>query len=147
MDLTSREAYDYYRAKRKRVCGDIKEYREFVLAVNGLFMELTKMIYSNDGGVYIEGLGYFCYLVKPKKVKERGKRQIDKSLMNRFQKVHRYYPYFFPDKDFKDYTMSGAFTNAFTRFKDLDNPYKLHFNLCKAYKEALKLQDILTYYK
>jgi hypothetical protein len=142
--LTSREAYDYYRANRKKTAVGINEYRLYVKAINGLFAELGRMIAAAQGGVYIEELGYFCHVVEPTK---RVKKGVKKTLLSKYNKHHHYFPYFFPDKDFKDFTMSGAFYDYIYRRKSKDEKYLLHFDLCESYKEATLLHNRFTKFK
>ena len=140
--LVDRDAYEFYKQNRRRVSPGINEYNLYKKTVRGLFAELARMLSSAQGGIYIAGLGYFCYVVSPTKRKKR-----KGSLMQRLKKKYVYTPYFFPDEDFKDFTMDGAFYRMLHKRKYQDEAYKLHFDLCESHREAMRLQNILTDYK
>lgn len=141
--LLDREAYEFYRQNRRRVSPGINEYNLYKKTVRGLFAELARMISSAQGGVYITDLGYFCYIALPKK-KRRGRGS---SILQRFEKKAVFTPYFFPDENFKEFTMHGAFYRMLYDRRHTDEVYKLHFDICEAHKEAIRLQNILTDYK
>lgn len=124
--LLSREAYDFYRAKRKRAVSSINEYNLYKKTISGLFNVVSDMVVQSEGGVYIEGFGYLCNIAYPNLWKD-GK---GKSLFQRIKKYQYYFPYFIPDVELKDWTMSDAFENKLERkLNAQDIKYKLHFDL------------------
>ncbi len=124
--LTSREAYDFYREKRKKVAPGINEYNLYKKAVEGLFIVVKDMMVESEGGVYIDGLGYFCNIAYPNKWKD-GK---GKSLFQKIKKYQYYFPYFVPDVELKGWTISDAFEEKLERkLNAQDIKYKLHFDL------------------
>lgn len=124
--LLSREAYDFYRAKRKRAVSSINEYNLYKKTISGLFNVVSDMMVQSEGGVYIEGFGYLCNIAYPNLWKD-GK---GKSLFQRIKKYQYYFPYFIPDVELKDWTMSDAFENKLERkLNAQDIKYKLHFDL------------------
>lgn len=124
--LLSREAYDFYRAKRKRAVSSINEYNLYKKTISGLFNVVSDMMVQSEGGVYIEGFGYLCNIAYPNLWKD-GK---GKSLFQRIKKYQYYFPYFIPDVELKNWTMSDAFENKLERkLNAQDIKYKLHFDL------------------
>lgn len=131
-ELTTREAYDYYRKNRRYISKTVDQYNYFVKAVNGLFETLSAMIVESEGGVYIEGFGYFCVIKRKNKRQRRAK-----SLLLRKVRIDSYYPYFFPEGVFQEWTMDRTFH---ANFRDniwaQKNKWKIHFDLCHAITEA-----------
>jgi hypothetical protein len=126
--LTSREAYDFYREKRKKVAPGINEYNLYKKAIEGLFTVVKDMMVESEGGVYLEGLGYLCMIAYPKEWK-RGNIK-SKSLFQKLKKQQYYFPYFIPDVELKGWTMSDAFEEKLERKANAqDIKYKLHFDL------------------
>ena len=143
--LLDRDAYEFYRQNRRRCSVGINEYNLYKKTVNGLFAELSRMIPSVQGGVYITDLGYFCYIVNPKKMIGSGKKI--GSIISRLKKRTLFTPYFFPDEPFKEFTMHGAFYRMMHERMKRDEFYKLHFDLCEANREAVRLQNLITKYQ
>lgn len=124
--LLSREAYDFYKTKRKRVAEGINEYNLYKKAVSGLFNVVSDMMVESEGGVYLEGFGYLCNIAYPNMWKD-GK---GKSLFQKIKKYQYYFPHFVPDVELKDWTMSDAFEDKLERkLNAQDIKYKLHFDL------------------
>lgn len=124
--LLSREAYDFYRAKRKKTAKGIDEYNLYKKAISGLFNVVGNMMVESEGGVYIEGFGYLCNIAYPNKWKD-GK---GKSLFQKIKKYQYYFPYFYPDVELKGWTMSDSFESKLERkLNAQDIKYKLHFDL------------------
>lgn len=126
-DILSREAYDFYRQERFHCAKGIDQYNYFVKSVSGIFSIIKEMMLNSKGGVYIEGLGYFCF------VKYKNKRRYGKGLIKR--KKALYFPYFFPDSKLKEWTMSDAF-NFDIHLLKAGKEYNLYFNLCDSYIKA-----------
>ncbi len=133
--LFDREVYDFYRQHRHKTAEGINEYRLYKKAVSGLIMEMIEMMYESEAGVYISGLGYFCNVIKKDKSK-RGCRAQGLSPILRNKKVNRYFPYFFPDEEFKGWTMSGAFNSHIRENQEIFKPYKLYFGICESERIA-----------
>lgn len=128
--ITTREAYDFYREHRHKVAKSIDQYNYFVKAVEGLFTVIHNMLVDSQGGVYMPGFGYFAYVRFPKKMKVRTKSLIK-------HRKEKYFPYFFPDKALKKWTMDRAFKIQVRKHSYAQNiEKKLHFDLCKSYRTA-----------
>ncbi len=139
--LTSREAYDFYRQKRKNIAPGIDEYNLYKKAVSGMFNVIKDMMVESEGGVYIEGLGYFCNIAYPNEWKT-GK---GKSLFQKIKKYQYYFPYFIPDVELKGWTLSDAFEEKLERkLNSQEIKYKLHFDLVESMRIA---NDVATKYK
>lgn len=124
--LSSREAYEFYRKKRKKSVEGINEYNLYKKAISGLFNVVSDMMVGSEGGVYIEGIGYLCNVAYPNKWKD-GK---GKSLFQKIKKYQYYFPYFIPDVELKGWTMSDSFELKLERkLNSQDTKYKLHFDL------------------
>ena len=133
VDLTDRVVYDFYRQNRREVAKGINQYNYFSKAVEGLLFVLQGMIAESEGGVYIEGLGYFAC------VKNKSKRKLSnpKSLLDRGKKYQPYFPYFFPDNELSDWTMSETFVLKLrNRIGSNKIQRKLHFDLCQSIRIA-----------
>lgn len=132
-DIKSREVYDFYRKHRKKPCKGIDQYNYFKKSIDEIFAIIARMMVESEGGVYISGLGYFCFVKYPKKCKDRKNK--NKYII---LKKERYFPYFFPDKRLKSWTMSEAFNFRiyYLKSKSESKEYKLHFDLCESYKPS-----------
>lgn len=136
--LIDREVYDYYRENRRRQSKTIDQYNYFVKAVEGLFRVISEMIAQSEGGVYIEGLGYFCCIKKV--VKNRSE-----SLTLRGRKKISYVPFFFPDKAFEDWRMEGTFKFFLkNKIKEAKVKHNIYFDVCESYREAATQARIFT---
>jgi hypothetical protein len=127
--LLDREVYDFYRDNRRHVAKGINDYNLFKKAVGGLLTVIKEMMIEGEGGVHIDGIGYFCFLKNTKKVRRRGRI---KSLIKKYKKVYTYTPYFFPDIELEGWTFSDTFdmkTLDKDRFRD---DYKIHLDLCQS---------------
>jgi hypothetical protein len=132
--LTSREAYDFYRLKRKKVAIGINDYNLYKKAIEGLFIVIKDMMVESEGGVYVDGLGYLCNIAYPKEWKSGSKKG---SLFQRIKKYQYYFPYLIPDIELKDWSMSDSFEDKLERKLNLqDIKYKLHFDIVKTIRVA-----------
>ena len=127
LSLQSRECYDFYRENRKKVADGLNDFNLFKKAVSGLMKIIRYGQEETEGGTYIEGWGYFCMVAYPNKKCYRGKAGL---IRNNTYKTE-YFPYFFPDTELPNWSMSETF-NDNTCLHNLD--YKLYFNLCKSLK-------------
>lgn len=134
VNITEREVYDFYRENRKKVAPAINQYNYYVKAVEGMMSILGEMIAQSEGGIYIEGLGYFACLKT-----ERNYTKKRKSLLAKRLKFTCYLPYFFPDSSFSEWTMSGTFDSTIRVKIDHLKKYKLNFDICDSVKESQRL--------
>lgn len=133
--LTSREAYEFYRLKRKKAVKGIDDYQTYTKAINGLFNVVKDMMCESEGGVYLEGFGYLCMIAYPKEYKSGSTKG---SLFQRLKRYQYYFPYFLPDYELRGWTMSDAFEDKLERKMNAqDIKYKLHFDLVDTMRLAL----------
>lgn len=127
-DITDREFYDFYREHRRYRPKAVNQYNYFVKTISGIMYVIHRMLAESQGGVYIEGWGYFACVKHPKKRRRKGSLTIRKN---------KYSPYFFPEKSLEDWTMSGTFEHITKTKIDGNNiEYKLHFDLCQSFRLA-----------
>lgn len=129
--LLDREVYDFYRENRYRAANGINDYNLYKKAVGGLFELLRKMVMESEGGVYIENLGYFCYIISNKKSRKRITEIKNIPLREKYKKKYTYFPYFFPDENLEDFTASKTLKLLNTTKKR-----KLHFDICESKKQG-----------
>lgn len=133
--LTSRKAYDFYRKNRKRCPKGINEFNLYKKAIEGLFTVIKDMMVESEGGVYIDGFGYLCMIAHPNEWKERNTK--GKSLFQRLKKHQYYFPYFVPDYELREWTLSDAFEDKLIRKANAqDIEYKLHFDIVETIRIA-----------
>lgn len=132
--LFTREAYDYYRQYRHHCVKGIDQYNYYLKSIEGIFRIIEQMMIESEGGIYIEGLGYFCFLKSKNKFKLRGNIKVNKYIKKR--EKHKYYPYLFLESPFEGWTMSGTFKTAICAPSGENK--KLHFDLCESYTQAKK---------
>lgn len=141
--LYSRKAYDFYRQKRKTPAEGINEYNLYKKAVSGLFNVISDMMTESEGGVYIEGIGYFCNIAYPNEWKINNTK--GKSLFQKLKKYQYYFPYFFPDIELRGWSMSDSFEDKLERKLNAQNiKYKLHFDIVDTLRIA---NDVSKKYK
>jgi len=134
LDLSDRIVYDYYREHRHKCVKGLNQYDLFKKAVDGIFCLISQMIVDSEGGVYIEGLGYFCNIKKEKKAKIMNRTL---SRIQKAKKIDKYKPHFFPDKELEDWTMERMFSFRLTANIQRNNkPRKLHFDICESVRIA-----------
>lgn len=126
--LTDREVYDFYRENRARVAKGINDFNLFKKAVSGLFNLVRNIMKDSKGGIYIDGLGYFCHVITLNKYKFFRR---DKSIIIRNRRHYVYKPYFFPDDNINRMEM-------IFNLKHTVKKYKLHFDICQTKQEAFK---------
>lgn len=128
---TSKEAYEYFKKNRKFTIKAIDQYNYYRKAIEGIFMTLTDMIEDSQGGVYLEGIGYFCFVIYPTKMKKKGKRLENESLFKRVKKENTYFLYFFPDMEMEDFVLHR---DKCEKVRPKRKDYKLHFSICQSYR-------------
>jgi len=116
ISVTSRDAYNHYRKNRKRTAKALLTYERYTKSVGAMFTEIKNMMLEADAGVHLEGLGYFCFIMNPKKTRKKlPKCSPHKNDFEYLKKKHRYYPYFFGYQTYSvKWTMSMAFRITFT---------------------------------
>lgn len=129
-DLSSREAYEYYKQNRKQVSNTIDQYNYFKKAVEGLIRVITEKLIENKNGVCIRDLGYFCMVSTIEEKKTRNPNA--KSLLHKYSKRYLYKPIMFPDIMYENWHMEYAFCyNIYNKLKTTKNKnYKIHKTLC-----------------
>jgi len=135
-DLESRESYEWYRKKRKRTSNNAtRQYNTYIKAVKGLLTVIRDLLEQSEGGVYIEGWGYFFKL----KVREFVRRNtFEERLLHQHKKVTYYESTFHPDPEFEGWTMDRTFERY---IKDnLPEKYKIHFDIREAHRIAKQFE-------
>lgn len=125
--LINREFYDFYRANRKKISKSIDQYNYFVKAINGILEIVYNNILENENGVYLEGLGYFCFLTRGKRRKKR-KSVFDKKVINDVK-----YLYFYPEEQNKKIYLYPTLSK---------DPYS-HVDYTPSLNEIILQQEIL----
>lgn len=131
VSLQDREVYEFYKAHRYRVAPGINDFNLFKKAVAGFFELMANYIKESEGGVYIENLGYFCYIISPKKKLPVKIKNTNLSLLERYKKLYNYSPYFFPDEQLSNFTASRTLI-----FLPTTKKKKLHFDICQSKKNG-----------
>jgi len=134
--LTDRKAYDFFKKNRKRKCKGINQYNLFVKAVSGIFYEIKRQLVNSEGGVYIEGVGYFCNILSKPKVR---KIRSPKKLAD-FKKDHYYFPVFFPIDRFKMWSMDYTFSFHTEKAIRWNKRYKCHLSIIKSLQNKKQMQ-------
>lgn len=124
INITSREAYEYYRQNRKEVAKAVNQYNYYVKAINGICALLREIIIEEEEGIFISGIGYFGNVY----YKDRLIRRENKFKKKYYKKVHK--PNFFPEHKFQMFSMSDNFTKSLTKaIYSSKTEYKLRFDL------------------
>lgn len=132
--LLSREAYEFYKLKRKKVSKGMNDFNLYKKSISGLFNIISNMMVESEGGVYLDGFGYLCNVAYPKEYKATGKKT---SLFQRFKKYQYYFPYLIPDIELQDWTMSDSFEDKLERkLNAQDIKYKLNFDIADTMRIA-----------
>lgn len=130
-DLSSREAYEYYKNNRKYVSKTIDQYNYFKKAVEGLTKVIKECFLENEEGVCIRDLGYLGMVKTKEKVKTRN--PLTTSLLKKHNKRYIYKPILFTDVMYENWHMEFAFSHnvydSLLRNKK-SKSYKLRKTLC-----------------
>lgn len=144
IDITGREFYDFYRENRRRAVPWLKDHTLFRRTIGAMIREIADMMIEADGGVYLEGLGYFGVIMSPKKSRKR--LSIFNTFKNNYESIkkkYRYSPYFFGDIDrrnFRDWSMSSSFNLQFLKkVRKSKTKYYLCYTALKQLYKANKL--------
>lgn len=142
ISLRDREFYEYYKSNRTKISPGILKYARFSKIVGSMMLVLRKLIQEQEGGVFIEGLGYFAVFRTHKKTRKKS------SFTNSIQSLlpqYRWYPVFFGDigsPTFSQWTMSKAFMPQLN--KEIKariakgKRYKLYYSALKGIAAASK---------
>lgn len=131
-DITSEEAYEWYKEKRRVPSETINQFNYYQKAVRGMMSSIRTLMEESEGGVYIEGFGYFFKL----KTKEyMFKDSLDNRILHQYKKACRYDNSFHPDPEFKDWTMDRTIKKHTTE-REIPERYKIHFDIREAHRVA-----------
>ena len=131
-ELINREFYEYYKEHRTENSPAINQYNYFVKAIKGIIRIINAKIKTDDEGVYLKGLGYFCFL----EGKERQKKR--RSVFDKKKRYNLPYLYFYPEDSLKDiYIYSTQRTSE-------DIEYKPNILAVKMYHDILGIKTDLT---
>jgi len=136
VQVINRDFYNLYRENRRKTAKEIDQYKLFVKAVNGLLLTMRDIIEESEGGLYIQGIGYFCHEKSKRKQKSRGAA----TFFKRQKKKYKYKLAFFPDKQLKDWHITY---NSLLYKSDIRDKYYIHFNLIESYYKAKRFADNL----
>jgi hypothetical protein len=129
LQLINRDFYNLYRERRRTTAREIDQYKLFEKAVNGLLITMRNIIEESEGGLYIQGIGYFCHKKSDTKSKATG----SVSFFKRQNKKYKYSLTFFPDKQLKDWHITY---NKVVSKKEKRDKYYIHFDLIESYYNA-----------
>jgi len=140
VSVTSREAYDYYRKNRKRTAKGLLTYERYTKSVGAMFTEIRNMMLEAEAGVHLEGLGYFCFIMNPRKTRKKlPSCSPHKTDFEYLKKKHKYYPYFFGYQVYSvKWSMSMAFKTTFNY--DLKQAVKSGRRYRMIYTQLIALQ-------
>lgn len=129
-DISSREAYDFYKKNRKTISKTIDQYNYFRKAVEGIIITLTELFLENEQGVCIKDLGYFC-MIRTKN-KKRIKNPSSTSILKKYTRRYVYKPYMFSDIMYDNWTMEHTFSKQLhIKLKQNTNKkYEIHKRIC-----------------
>lgn len=131
LKVTNRDFYNLYKKERRTTAREIDQYKLFVKAVNGLLITMRDIIEESEGGLYIQGLGYFCHKKTDTKVRARGHT----SFFKRQKKEYNYILTFFSDNQLKDWHITY---NKYISKREKRDTYYIHFDLIESYYIAKK---------
>lgn len=129
-ELVCREFYEYYKENRTKVAQGINDFNLFKKAIGGLLTTINKLAVKTEGGLYLQGIGYFAHVLS---TYETASALYSKSFFKRLERDKFYFMWFFPDKRFKGWFLERRGTKL--NQKKLDN-YNIHFEAIKAYYES-----------
>ena len=118
----------------------INQFMLYEKAVKGLLLVLKQMILESEGGVYIEGLGYFFNYIDLKKTKWKKNGTKIKHL----RKIYVYRPHFHPDPQLEKWCMDRTFhynmlIKIVRKRGRVGRKYKFHLSLIKALQQQKQL--------
>jgi len=139
-----RDFYEFYRTHRRKPSKVIDQYNYWKKAICAILEIVRDQMIEKEGGVYLEGLGYFVNCIIPGR-KYKMKKKVFK-LSDKVMK-YKYFPNFFPDEHLKEYLMYGTFTECEKKEREnRDLKYTLHFYLVKAIKGTIPLSKATKNY-
>lgn len=129
-ELIDRDAYEFYRANRRKYTKNIPSLVEFSKAVNGLFSVIEEAIIHSTEGVCLRDFGYFCNI----KSKNKKIKSLHRNLLSRYNKEYKYTPHFFPDEVLNGWHMDRTFSVFFKEKLRLESKsYTIHPNVCQGF--------------
>lgn len=140
-DTLDKDFYDFYIANRRKYVKTFCRYAYWKKAIKSILLEIQREMIENDGGVYIKGFGYFAHYIAIDKKRVRHKK-IRFFSQVRNKKTYRYFPHFYPDDDFKLWTMENQILTQKVKKKKYfkqGKKYKLHFELVKTADKVLTI--------
>ena len=137
--IMDREVYEFYRENRKKVAKGINDFNLFKKAVGGYFSLVKQVMEESEGGVYLNNIGYFCYVISTKKKKPT--RSNITSIILRNTKRYIYFPFIFTD--FGDF----SFREAPQLYPAYKKKYKLYFDLIEINREISLTANRINYKK
>lgn len=100
LDIINTKFYQEYRKNRKKVSKKVCDEYKWGTCINTIFKSIEELLVEKEGGVVINDIGYFAYVMMPKKIRHPLTKK------TRFN----YSPYFFGFGNFKKWTMEGSFS-------------------------------------
>jgi hypothetical protein len=121
LDITDSYFYEDYKKNRKNLSKNVCRETFWITCINTISKSIQTLMLEKEGGVILNDIGYFSYLMMPKKVRR----------INSFKSKFVYEPYFFGLGIFKDWTMEGTFPFKIRTPKSSNNLKKreLHYTL------------------
>lgn len=139
-DVLDKDFYDYYIKHRKKYVKTFCRYAYWRKAISSILMEIQMEMTENEGGVYIKDWGYFAHYMAVDKKRVRHKKIRDIAYIRK-KRTYRYFPNFYPDDNFREWTMENTILKLKIRNKKYfkrGKRYKLHFELIKTAEEMIK---------
>jgi hypothetical protein len=120
LSIKNKLFYEYYKKNRKKISKNIPREYTWGTCLNTLLLSLQKLILEKEGGVVINDIGYFCYIMLPKKSRR----------LSFIKSKYIYKPHFFGFENFKFWTFQSAFDISINRHNSTGNKKReLHYSL------------------
>lgn len=138
LNLTDRDAYEYYKKHRRKKSKGIDEYGKYKRLVGRVFKEIRKGLREDSEGVYINRIGYFCP-VKVRSIKKKNSLLLKRDIYKLF---------FFPDEHFKNLTIEDAYNSTINfELNSTKLKYKPNFKLVESYLHYSEESSLRYAYK
>lgn len=92
--LICKEFYEFFKEERRFNIKAVDQYNYFAKAISGILSKIRYYSEHNQSGVYIEGIGYFCFV----KLKEKRRNNLSKTPLEKLRRRIVYTPFFIPDE-------------------------------------------------
>lgn len=99
LDVRSKTIYEYYKANRKKTSPTLPKHESWATCANMLLKSIGNLLVEKEGGVMVNDVGYFAYIMIPKKTRT--------GFIKKSKFIYK--PYFFGFGDFKDWTLQDTF--------------------------------------